>query len=232
MIEDDFLPGPRPAWELAGVQFVPDIAPHETMKLRCVNAAQSALAYSGLALGHATVAEAMADPDLAAFCDSLWSAELVPSLGPGLSAQAAAFRDAVRQRLANPHIRPMLQQIAADGSHKLPPRVLAPLALNHAAGRPTQGLTLVLASWIAHVVTALRSPGGLADPRAADLRAALAGAGGPQDQAAAVLALPGLVPGALVADARFRSDLAAILADLAQHGPRHALRGVTARPGP
>src|SRR5690606_57504 len=54
VIEDRFV-GARPAWEDHGAQLVADAAPYETAKLRMLNGAHSALAYLGLARGHAYV---------------------------------------------------------------------------------------------------------------------------------------------------------------------------------
>ncbi len=51
VIEDDFA-GDRPRWEVGGAQFVADVAPYETAKLRMLNGAHSALAYMGLERGH------------------------------------------------------------------------------------------------------------------------------------------------------------------------------------
>ncbi len=61
VIEDDFA-GDRPRWEVGGAQFVADVAPYETAKLRMLNGAHSALAYLGLERGHRFVHEAVADP--------------------------------------------------------------------------------------------------------------------------------------------------------------------------
>ena len=47
--------GPRPFWEAGGAQFVDDVTPYETAKLRMLNGAHSALAYLGLGKGYALV---------------------------------------------------------------------------------------------------------------------------------------------------------------------------------
>jgi len=51
VIEDDFVDGLRPNWGATGAQFVKDVAPFETMKLRCLNGTHSALAYLGYLAG-------------------------------------------------------------------------------------------------------------------------------------------------------------------------------------
>lgn len=55
VVENDFSHG-RPAWELAGAQFVQDVQPYELTKMRLLNAAQSAFAYYGALCGHSLTA--------------------------------------------------------------------------------------------------------------------------------------------------------------------------------
>ena len=59
IIEDRFAAA-RPRWEEAGAQFVADVAPFETMKLRLLNGSHSTLAYLGFLLGHEFVWQASA----------------------------------------------------------------------------------------------------------------------------------------------------------------------------
>ena len=54
VIEDRFAAA-RPAWEEAGAEFVADVAPFETMKLRLLNGSHSTLAYLGFLPGHETI---------------------------------------------------------------------------------------------------------------------------------------------------------------------------------
>ena len=65
VLAGDF-PAGRPAWDAAGARFVADITPYEQRKLWLLNGGHSLLAYLGSARGHATIAEAMADPRSAA----------------------------------------------------------------------------------------------------------------------------------------------------------------------
>ncbi|MDB5420243.1 MAG: mtlK, partial [Brevundimonas sp.] len=59
-----------PTFAEAGVTLTGDVAAFERAKLRLLNGAHSTLAYVGLGLGHATVAQAMADARLAAFVET------------------------------------------------------------------------------------------------------------------------------------------------------------------
>ena len=69
-------------------------------------------------------------------------------------------------------MRHRLAQIAADGSQKLPIRILPVLRAERAAGRMPDGAVRVLAAWISH----LRGAGApVTDPRADELVALAAG---------------------------------------------------------
>lgn len=141
--------GPRPRWEEAGATFVDDVAPHERRKLFLLNGAHSLLAYAGSAAGHETVAEAMADPAVRSWVESWWD-EATAHLElprPVLD----AYRTALVARFANPAIRHLLAQIAADGSQKLPVRILPTLRAERTAGRMPVGAVRALAGWTAHL---------------------------------------------------------------------------------
>ena len=56
------FPAGRPAWQDAGARLVEDITPYEQRKLWLLNASHSLLAYAGSIRGHATIDEAIADP--------------------------------------------------------------------------------------------------------------------------------------------------------------------------
>src|SRR4029453_18786010 len=113
------------------------------------------LAYAGSALGHQTVADAVADPSCRAWLEEWWSeaSRHLPFSEPDL----AAYRAALLDRFANPRIRHQLGQIAADGSQKLPVRILPALRLERAADRLAggavrpAGAVRALAAWIGHL---------------------------------------------------------------------------------
>jgi len=143
------FPGGRPAWEAGGARFVSDITPHEQRKLLLLNGGHSLLAYAGSARGHATVADAVADPECRAWLGQWWdeASRHVP-LPPG---ELAAYREALLARFGNRRIRHTLAQIAADGSQKLPVRVLPVLRAEVAAGRLPPGAIRIVAAWIDHL---------------------------------------------------------------------------------
>jgi fructuronate reductase len=119
VIEDAFA-GPRPCLEVVGAQIVSDVAPYETAKLRMLNGAHSALAYLGLARGHAHVHEAVVDPVLRACVSRLMSEEAAPTIHAGPDQDLAAYAAALLERFANPALNHRLIQIAMDGSQKIP----------------------------------------------------------------------------------------------------------------
>ncbi|WP_426624768.1 mannitol dehydrogenase family protein [Leifsonia sp. McL0607] len=156
------FPAGRPAWEAAGARFVDDIAPYERRKLWLLNAGHSLLAYHGLAAGHQTVAQATADPALAAELERLWGEQRTEL--PFDAATADEALAALRARFGNARIEHRLAQIATDGSQKLGPRILDPLRSRLAAGRePGRAQLGVLAAWAGHLLGPdVRDPGATA----------------------------------------------------------------------
>ena len=65
--------------------------------------------------------------------------------------EVAGYRDALLERFGNPRIRHLLAQIAADGSQKMPVRVLPVVRAERAQGRLPLGALRVLAAWINHL---------------------------------------------------------------------------------
>ncbi|GIG20435.1 mannitol dehydrogenase [Cellulomonas chitinilytica] len=178
------FPAGRPAWELAGARFVDDLAPEVHRKLWLLNAGHSLLAYEGLARGRSTVAEAFADPVCRADLERLWSeaAEVLPVPVDGPVAD-------LRTRFANARIEHRLDQIARDGSQKLPVRVLAVAQARSAAGLPVgRAGAAVVAAWIQHLEATDVSA---SDPGATALAERLPGRG---SAARARLALDLLAP--------------------------------------
>jgi fructuronate reductase len=160
IIEDNFA-GPRPPWEAAGVEIVPDVGPYEMRKLRLLNAAHSYLAYAGLLAGYHYVHEAMADPALRAGVERLWD-EAQATLPEGIQPSIPAYRAALSERFAVAEMRHKLAQIACDGSLKLRERVV-PLVTGPA---DTPQARQTIAAWIAFVVRTKNLDQKLNDPHA------------------------------------------------------------------
>lgn len=170
------FPAERPGWEQAGAVFTGMIVPFEQRKLWLLNGGHSLLAYAGSLRGHATIAAAVADQTCRGWLEQWWqdaSAQLdLPADG------ITAYRADLLARFANRRIRHQLAQIAADGSQKLPVRVLPVLRAYRDRGQLPHGAVRILAAWLCH----LRGAGlPVNDPRAAELMAL---ASGPPDDAA------------------------------------------------
>lgn len=150
VIEDDFA-GPRPPWEAGGVQWVSEVAPFETAKLRMLNGAHSALAYIGLARGHDFVHEAIADPDLAALVSVLMRQEAARSFQPARGQDLEQYADSLVARFANRARPHRLRQIAMDGSQKIPQRWLQTLHVAQSQGWRCQAIIQALGAWIAFI---------------------------------------------------------------------------------
>nr|WP_239017809.1 mannitol dehydrogenase family protein [Sphingomonas aracearum] len=163
VIEDVGVPlGPDLA--SAGATLTADVAGYEKAKLRILNGAHSTLAYAGLLRGHASVAEAMGDPALAAFVEAMLREEVQPMLPPVAGLDLDAYRAAVLQRFRNPVIVHRLDQIAIDGSQKLPYRLGDTLAANRAAGRMPARAAAALGCWVAFLAQRTRTGTAIADP--------------------------------------------------------------------
>ena len=143
------FPAGRPRWEDAGATFTDDITPYEHRKLWLLNGAHSLLAYAGSIRGHATVAGATADETCRSWLEEWW-AVASPHLDQP-AADVAAYRTALLERFGNARMHDRLDRIAADGSQKLPIRILPVLRAERAAGRVPAGATRVLAAWVCHL---------------------------------------------------------------------------------
>ncbi len=110
------FPAGRPAWETAGARFVDDLEPWENRKLWLLNGAHSILAFAGLAGGHETVADAIADPACRDLVEGFWS-EAAALLPPGI--EHTEYRRRLLARFGNPRIVHRLEQIAGDATTKV-----------------------------------------------------------------------------------------------------------------
>ena len=183
VIAGDFPKG-RPAWDAAGALVVDDVVPFEQRKLWLLNGSHSLLAYAGTILGHETVADAIADPVARGWVEQWWDEAVRHLTLP--AEDLAAYRAALLTRYANPNIRHALAQIAADGSQKIPVRILPTLRAELAAGRLPHGAARAVAAWTCHL-RGLGAP--VKDVRAAEVTAL--GEGNLEESVARVLGFLG-----------------------------------------
>jgi fructuronate reductase len=201
VLSGDFPQG-RPRWEDVGARFVDDVVPWEHRKLWLLNGSHSLMAYAATLRGHDTVEQAISDPVVRGWVEQWWD-DAARHL-PLPAEEIEAYRAALLQRYANPRIRHLLRQIAADGSQKVPIRILPTVRAELGQGRVPTGAARVLAAWVCH----LRGQGAPVNDVAAEEFTALA-AGELADAVRRVL-------GRLDADDdRLRAEVTALARELA-----------------
>ncbi|WP_439649576.1 mannitol dehydrogenase family protein [Halomonas alkalisoli] len=147
VVEDDFPQG-RPGWEADGVEMVEDVVPFETMKLRMLNGSHSLLAYLGALEGIETVFDAVSREDLSALLRRYMLEEAAPTLAMPAGTDLVAYGDSLLARFANDSLRHRLQQIAMDGSQKLPQRWLQGALARIEVGEALPCTALGVAAWV------------------------------------------------------------------------------------
>ncbi|NIC08123.1 mannitol dehydrogenase family protein [Billgrantia bachuensis] len=151
VVEDDFPLG-RPAWEDEGVEMVADVAPFETMKLRMLNGSHSLLAYLGALDDIETVFDAVSRDDLVALLHRYMLEEAAPTLEMPAGTDLEGYAEQLLYRFANDSLRHRLQQIAMDGSQKLPQRWLHGALARLEAGADVPCTALGVAAWIRYTL--------------------------------------------------------------------------------
>jgi fructuronate reductase len=229
-IEDRFVDG-RPSWERAGAQIVPDVAPFEAMKLRLLNGSHSALAYLGFLAGYECIYQVAAEPAFVAYMRRMMEHEVAPTLGVAKDADLQAYQVALVRRFANPALPHRTQQIAMDGSQKLPQRLLGTVRDNLAAGRPIDLMALAIAGWMRYVggVDEQGREIVVADPLAVEFRRiAAAHRGDAAAMARGLLSIRAVFGDDLPADLRFVAKVSAWLDALIANGARRTVASAVA----
>jgi fructuronate reductase len=171
-VEDEFA-ADRPDWTLGGARFVREAEPWERLKLRMVNGTHSSIAYLGAMAGWQTVDQAIAKSPLREHIQALMCDEIEPTLPalPGLD--LARYRSELLARFANPALAHRTQQIAMDGSQKLPQRLLGTVRDRLASKLPVLRLAMGVAAWMHYLrgVDELGQSYPIDDPHAAALTA-------------------------------------------------------------
>lgn len=147
VIEDDFADG-RPDWDRVGAQFVADVTPYETMKLRLLNASHLAIAGLGTLSGYETIGETIGDPLIRRYMARLMDAETGPTLPPVPGIDLPRYKATLIERFANPAIRDTTRRVNTDAPVNL---LLDPLRDRLAAGQSIDLLALGLAAWCRRV---------------------------------------------------------------------------------
>lgn len=211
---EDMLPAGSPDLASVGAVLATDVGAWERAKLRILNGAHSTLSYLGLLIGHETVDEAMADPKLAGFVETLIRADIVPSL-ENSPLDLGAYVDEILQRFRNPAIRHRLAQIAWDGSQKLPYRLIDTIVDALAAKRSLERLAVPVAAWMLFIERQARARTQVVDPLAEQLET-IACAG---DLVGGLLALRQIFPERAATDPAFRAAVDYAARMMRENGP-------------
>ncbi|MEP6943775.1 MAG: mannitol dehydrogenase family protein, partial [Betaproteobacteria bacterium] len=156
--------------------------------------------------------------------------EVAPTLVVPAGADLGAYQKSLLERFKNPALPHRTQQIAMDGSQKLPQRLLATVRDNLAAGRPIDLLALAVAGWMRYI--AGRDESGreikVADPMSAEfVRLANTHRDDPGALARALLGLRAIFGDDLPADARFAEKASAWLRALHVDGAARTVARAT-----
>lgn len=146
VLEDDFPLG-RPPLEKVGVQFVPDVAPFELMKLRILNGGHAVIAYPAGLMDIHFVHEAMENPLIRAFLRKIEETEIIPNVPPVPDTNLASYFDLIEQRFSNPKIGDTVRRLCLDGSNRQPKFIVPTLRDALKGDGPIDGLALESALW-------------------------------------------------------------------------------------
>ena len=146
VIEDKFSNG-RPPLETLGVQFVPDVTPYETMKIRLLNASHSVLGIPGAIHGHPTIDACMKDDVFARFVRQFMDKEATPILGEIQGIDIEHYKDTLEDRFGNSNIKDSVSRICAESSAKLPKFLIPTIRENLKLGGNIRYATFILAAW-------------------------------------------------------------------------------------
>lgn len=215
----------RPRWEDAGAQLVADVAPFETMKLRLLNGSHSTLAYLGFLAGHETIWQASADPLLAQLLLRQMKDEIVPTLVAPPGIDLATYCAQLMTRFRNRALPHRTQQIAMDGSQKLPQRLLGTVRDRIKAGASYRHLALATAGWIRYASGTDERGREIAvsDPMAATFARTVAAAQNDPARIAIGFLDLAAVFGDLTAHAAFRDAVSRNVAELFRNGVQRTL---------
>ncbi len=144
---EDHFPAGRPALEKVGVQFVPDVAPFEFMKIRILNGGHATIAYPAGLLDIHFVHDAMAEPLIRRFLDKIEREEIIPTVPPVPGTDLDDYFALIDRRFSNPKIGDTINRLCLDGSNRQPKFILPTAADRLKAGASVTGLALVSALW-------------------------------------------------------------------------------------
>lgn len=146
VLEDKFANG-RPQLESVGVQFVDDVTPFETMKIRILNGGHAVIAYPAGLLDIEFADQAMQHPLIAGFLDKIEKQEIIPTVPEVPGTDLQAYFKLIGERFANPKIGDTVRRLCLDGSNRQPKFIVPTVRARIATGDSIEGLALASALW-------------------------------------------------------------------------------------
>lgn len=146
VLEDKFTAG-RPALETVGVQFVPDVTPYETMKIRILNGGHAIIAYAAGLMDIEFAHEAMENATVHAFLDKVEREEIIPFVPPVPDTDLGGYFAVIKKRFANPKIGDTIRRLCLDGSNRQPKFIVPSIAAALQNDASIDGLALESALW-------------------------------------------------------------------------------------
>ena len=151
-----------------GIRFVDDIAPYELAKIRLFNGVHSTLAYLGQILDIKFAADVIIDPRTRKFLSDMQIKEISNSFNAPQDLDLVAYSAEIRGRMSNPALLHRTEQIAMDGSQKLPQRLFNTANDLLSRNLPTPRTCLAIALWIHYLAISTV----IDDPMRTELKAA------------------------------------------------------------
>lgn len=167
VIEDSFV-GLRPSWGQEGLMFVESVEPFERLKLCLLNASHTFMAYYAQLQGHEFVHQAIKDPEIRSLVEKLYFEDVGPRLDIPKPLTLESYGQALLARFNNPDLPHRLDQIAMDGSVKIPFRFLE--FVEH-----SEVLQMGLEAWFRYMWLGLSGKESvkISDPHSEDMKALL-----------------------------------------------------------
>ena len=188
VIQDDFVDDERPPWEDIGAVVVPDVIPHELLKVRLLNVTHSAMCYAGISRGAGSRAwSPVTHEKLRAFLMRVMLDEIGPTLkanpamsdSPILINGMREYAEMVLSRFENVAVQDQLRRIAMDGSEKFRVQGREVVLEGLALGLPMRGFALYVATWAAFLDNEIRAGNEVQDMGGAAVTALSQGRLGP-----------------------------------------------------
>jgi fructuronate reductase len=196
-----------PPWVDVGVTLSKDVHGYEVTKLRILNGMHSSIAFIGILAGIEDVRDAILQPNIRAFIQTMLQEEIIPTLPKVDGLDPIEYGKKIIERFENPAICHLLAQIAWDSTQKIPFRILDTIADNLALGKPAPKLCFVIAAWMKFICLKVKKLSPITDPLAKQLELIALACDGTAEDVKRFLQLNSLFSNALVTNSVFLQDV-------------------------